>query len=110
MNLDEKESYDPFNQHFQDDQRVEQQDIDAPPFDNSFSGEDQDRNQEFGSTQNSLSNKEDFDTENSLDDSNPEDEDDLDLNEDLRDEDSTEEEQNEQFRNDFSNDSNPNGL
>lgn len=102
MNLEEKESYDQANQNFQDNKHFQDEDIDAPPFDNSFSGEDQNRNQEFGSTQDSLSNDEDYDTDDSLDDNDLEDEDDdLDLDEDLKDEDSAEEEQNGQFRNDF---------
>lgn len=102
MNLEDKQNYGQYDPNFQVDKQSQEEDIDAPPFDNSFSGEGESRNQEFDELQDTLSNEEDFDTDDDgLDDSNLKEEGDLD------DEDSTEEEQNERYRdNKFSSESN----
>lgn len=112
MNLEEKDDYDQYGQNFQSDKDSMEQDIDAPPFDNSFSGEDQNRNQQSDNLTDTLSNEEYLDTDDSLDDSNLQEEDgleedefeedELEEDEDLEDDDSIEQDENQQFRNDES--------
>lgn len=125
MNLEEQENYDQDDQNFRVNEQILETDIDAPPFDNSFSDEDQDPNQQNNSKPYSLSNDENYNTaeqdDDELDDLDDEDLDDEDIdnedidNEDIDDEDpdnedSSEERRNDRFRNNEQSNNNFQGL